>query len=54
MNDFEKKWLEVPAHYCRDMYNRNARERETWKEAALTYEEYVSQNKQFLIENFQK
>ena len=38
--------------YCRDMYNRNQKERELWKEAAISYEEYTQNNIEFLQEQF--
>lgn len=45
-----EEWLQ----YCREMYQRNALEREAWKQAAATYEEYVKENREFLVESFKK
>lgn len=51
MNSKEnEEWL----MYCQEMYQRNAIEREAWKEAAKTYEEYVKENREFLTESFLK
>lgn len=46
----EEQWL----RYCREMYERNALEREAWRQAATTYEEYVKENREFLVESFKK
>ncbi len=50
MNKEAEDWL----RYCQEMYQRNALEREAWNEAAKTYEEYVTENREFLVESFKK
>jgi len=50
MNNDNEAWLQ----YCQDMYQRNLLEREAWKEAAKSYDEYVKENREFLVESFKK
>ena len=47
-DEYRDEWL----NYCKTMYEKNCQEREAWKEAAVSYEEYVNSNMQFLKETF--
>jgi hypothetical protein len=46
--EYNEAWLD----YCKQMYEKNRQERLLWKEAAISYDEYVSDNCQFLKETF--
>lgn len=40
--------------FCREMYLRNCDERRNFKDVILSYEEYISNNEQFLLDIFEK
>lgn len=38
--------------FAREMYQENCRERDLYNEPLLTFDEYISKNNQFLLDNF--
>ena len=47
-DEYRDEWL----NYCKTMYEKNCQEREAWKEASISYGEYVNSNVEFLKETF--
>jgi len=40
--------------FCHELFHQNCTEREAYNESLLSYEEYLSKNRNFLIEAFKK
>ena len=40
--------------FCQDMYVKNCKEREMFKDAVLSYEDYFRINEQFLLDKFRE
>jgi len=38
--------------FCREMYQENCKERDTYGECLYSYEDYVEKNMQFLLDKF--
>ena len=38
--------------FCREMYQENCKERDTYNESLHSYEDYVEKNMQFLLDKF--
>ena len=40
--------------FCKNMYVKNCKEREMFKDVILSYEDYISNNHDFLLDIFKK
>jgi len=40
--------------FCKDMYVKNCKEREMFKDAILSYEDYIANNNNFLLDIFEE
>ena len=40
--------------FCKKMYVKNCKEREMFKDVILSYEDYISNNHDFLLDIFEK
>ena len=40
--------------FCKNMYVKNCKEREMFKDVILSYEEYISKNENFLLDIFEE
>ena len=40
--------------FCQDMYVRNCEERKGYKDAVLSYEEYIRVNENFLLDKYRE
>lgn len=47
-----REYSDAWVNYCKTMYEKNCQEREAWKEASISYGEYVNSNVEFLKETF--